>query len=141
MQTDWLYGLAGGLMIGSAAALYLLANGRIMGASGILGGLVDGSAGGTRNERLFFLAGLIGAPALAVLAMGGAETHLTDNLLIVVLAGLLVGVGTRLGSGCTSGHGVCGMSRLSLRSIVATVFYVLAGGLTVALARHVLGVI
>jgi uncharacterized membrane protein YedE/YeeE len=75
------------------------------------------------------------------LAMGGSETNLTGNLAVVVIAGLLVGVGTRIGNGCTSGHGVCGISRLSLRGIVATVFYILAGGLTVLLFRHVLGVI
>lgn len=141
MQTDWIYGLAGGLMIGSAAAAYLLVNGRIMGASGIVGGLVDGSGRDTLAERLAFIAGLVAVPALAAALSGGAQTHLTGNWAVIVVAGILVGIGTRMANGCTSGHGVCGISRLSLRGIVATVFYILAGGLMMAFARHVLGVI
>ena len=141
MQMDWLLGLAGGLIIGCAAALYLLVNGRVMGASGIVGALIDGSAKETSRERLFFLGGLIAVPGLAALAMGGADTHLTDSGLLIALAGLLVGVGTRLANGCTSGHGVCGISRLSLRGIVATVFYIGAGGLKVVFARHIFGVV
>jgi len=135
----WLWGLAGGLLIGSAAALYLLVNGRIMGASGIVGGLVDGTGRDNWMERLSFLGGLIAAPALVATLFGGAETHLTGNWAVIILSGLLVGLGTRLANGCTSGHGVCGISRLSLRSIVATVFYILAGGIVMVLARHVLG--
>lgn len=142
MQADWLWGLAGGGLIGIAAAIYLLVNGRVMGASGIIGGLADGSArGSAATERLAFLAGLLGVPMVLALLMGQAETHLTSNIAVVIAAGLLVGVGTRLASGCTSGHGVCGISRLSLRGIVATVFYIGAGGLTVVLFRHVLEVI
>jgi uncharacterized protein len=141
MQTEWLWGLAGGGLIGLAAAVFLLVNGRIMGASGILGELVDGSAGASRPEKLAFLAGMIAVPAVAVWLAGGAATHATGNLAILIAGGLLVGVGTRLANGCTSGHGVCGISRLSLRGIVATVFCILAGGLTVALFRHVLEVI
>lgn len=141
IQPDWLWGLAGGLMIGSAAALYLLVNGRIMGASGILGGLVDGSGRSTAAERLAFLAGCMIVPALIVWAIGGAETHITDNVAVIIAAGLLVGIGTRLANGCTSGHGVCGISRLSLRGIVATLFYLLAGGLMMATARHLWGII
>lgn len=140
MPQDWLFGLLGGGLIGLAAALYLLLNGRIMGASGIVGGLVDGS-GGFKSERLAFLAGLVLVPGGVVLLQGGASTHLTGNFGVVILAGVLVGIGTRLANGCTSGHGVCGISRLSLRGIVATVFYLLAGGVTVVLARHLLGVI
>lgn len=139
LETSWLWGLAGGLMIGSAAAAYLLINGRIMGASGIVGELVDGTARGTWAERAAFLAGLIGMPALLAWATGGAETHLTANIAVLVIAGLLVGLGTRMANGCTSGHGVCGISRLSLRGIVATVFYILAGGLVMAAARHLWG--
>jgi uncharacterized membrane protein YedE/YeeE len=71
----------------------------------------------------------------------GVDTHMTNNIAVIVAAGLLVGIGTRIANGCTSGHGVCGISRLSLRGIVATVFYILAGGLTIALFRHILGVI
>ncbi|MEM8631615.1 MAG: YeeE/YedE family protein [Pseudomonadota bacterium] len=140
METEWLYGLAGGLMIGCAAALFLLVNGRIMGASGLLGGLVDGS--GRRNgvERLSFLAGLVLVPAVFVLASGGSETHLTGNLGLVIIAGLAVGLGTRLANGCTSGHGVCGISRLSYRGVAATGLYLLAGAITVGVVRHLLGV-
>lgn len=140
MPTEWLMGLLGGGLIGLAAALYLLLNGRIMGASGIVGGLVDGS-GGFKSERLAFLAGLVAVPGVLVLLTGGAETHLTGNWGVVILAGLLVGLGTRLANGCTSGHGVCGLSRFSLRGFVATAFYLLAGGVTVVLAKHLLGVI
>jgi len=140
MQTDWLWGLLGGGLIGTAAAMYLLINGRIMGASGIIGGLVDGSASDTWRERLAFVAGLIVVPAVYFLLFG-SSTHLTANPAILVAGGLLVGAGTRIANGCTSGHGVCGISRLSLRGIAATVFYIGAGGLTVVLFKHGLGVI
>lgn len=141
MPMDWIMGLGGGLLIGLAATIYLLVNGRIMGASGIIGGLVDGSGRGDWIERAALIAGLIAVPAIAAFATGGSETHLTDNWAVIVIAGLLVGVGTRLANGCTSGHGVCGISRLSLRGIVATAFYIGAGGLTIVLFKHVLGVI
>jgi uncharacterized membrane protein YedE/YeeE len=141
LPPDYLYGLLGGLIIGSAGALYLLGNGRIMGASGILGGLVDGSGMAAAGERLSFVGGLIAAPALAAIVFGAPETHLTGNWIVLIAAGLLVGIGTRLANGCTSGHGVCGISRLSMRGIVATVFYILAGGLSVMLFKHILGVI
>ena len=140
MELSWLWGLLGGLLIGGAASLYLLVNGRVMGISGILGGLVDGSGRGTWPERAAFIAGLVAVPAALGWATG-AETHLTPNWILIVIGGALVGLGTRLANGCTSGHGVCGISRLSLRGIVATVFYVLAGGLTMAVLRHVLGVL
>ena len=141
IQEDWLWGLAGGLMIGTAAALFLLVNGRIMGASGIIGGLVDRSGWSSANERMAFLAGLVLIPAVIVALVGGADTNLTGNMAAVVAAGLLVGIGTRLANGCTSGHGVCGISRFSLRGMVATVFYLLAGGISVVVFRHLLGVV
>ncbi|MWB77933.1 YeeE/YedE family protein [Pseudooceanicola sp. 216_PA32_1] len=141
MQHDWIMGLIGGLMIGLAGAVFLLANGRIMGASGLIGGLIDGSGRDNRGERLAFLAGLFLVPAVIALAVGAPDTHATGNVAVLIAAGLLVGIGTRIANGCTSGHGVCGISRLSLRGIVATVFYILAGGLTIAAFRHVLGVI
>ena len=142
MNIEWIWGLCGGLVIGLAGAVYLLGNGRIMGASGILGGLVDGSAKGSMAEKLAFIAGLVGMPLLLrPLILPEAQTHLTSNLGVVILAGLLVGIGTRIANGCTSGHGVCGISRFSLRGIVATVFYILAGGVTLVLLRHVMGVI
>ena len=141
MYIDWIWGLIGGAILGLAAASFLLINGRIMGASGIIGGLVDGSGRSNATERVYFLAGLILAPALLALAMGGSETHLTSNIAVLVAGGLLVGVGTRIANGCTSGHGVCGISRLSLRGIVATVFYIGAGGISVIIFKHILGVI
>ena len=138
---DWIWGFAGGLMIGGAAAVFLLFNGRIMGASGIVGELVDRTGLANWAERVVFLAGLIAVPYLLARAFGGAETHLTGNWLVIIVAGLLVGLGSRLANGCTSGHGVCGISRLSLRGIVATVFYIVAGGVTMAVMRHLIGVI
>lgn len=140
MPQDWLMGLIGGGLIGLAASFYLLLNGRIMGASGIVGGLIDGS-GSFKAERASFLAGLVLVPGVLVRLAGGADTHLTGNWALIIVAGLLVGVGTRLANGCTSGHGVCGLSRLSLRGFVATAFYLLAGGLTVVTAKHLLELI
>ena len=139
MEQSWIMGLLGGLLIGLGGAVYLLGNGRIMGASGIIGALVDRSESSQATERVVFLAALVGAPAVASLFVTGMDTYLTSNLLIVVLAGLLVGVGTRVANGCTSGHGVCGISRLSVRGIVATMIYILAGVATVALVRLLLG--
>ena len=106
------------------------------------GGLLERGEHTAKTELLAFMAGLIGMPLLLrPLIAPQAQTHLTGDLLIVIMAGLLVGAGTRIANGCTSGHGVCGISRFSLRGIGATVFYILAGGLTVALFRHTLGVI
>ncbi|CUH69694.1 putative transporter component [Thalassovita autumnalis] len=141
IPADWLWGLAGGLLIGLGGAVYLLANGRIMGASGIIGGLVDRSGWSTWAERVVFLTGVFVLPILLLPLTGPVDTHITDNWIVIIAAGLLVGIGTRLANGCTSGHGVCGISRLSLRGMVATVFYIMAGGLTVILFRHILGVI
>ena len=142
MEPDWIWGLVGGLLIGLGGAVYLLGNGRIMGASGIIGGLVDGSGRNTATERLAFLAAVAIVPiVLTPLYNIDITTNLTSNWVVVAAAGLLVGVGTRIANGCTSGHGVCGMSRFSLRGMVATVFYIQAGGITVVLFRHILGVI
>ena len=119
MNTNWIWGLVGGLMIGAAASFYLLASGRIMGASGIIGGLIDRSGWSTWAERLAFLAGLALIPALLKpIYTVPVTTGITGNLGAIVVAGLLVGIGTRLANGCTSGHGVCGISRLSLRGMV-----------------------
>ncbi len=112
-----------------------------MGASGIIGGLVDKSGRHAWQERSALIAGLVIVPALMTMIAGTRPTYLTDNLLLVIIAGLFVGIGTRVANGCTSGHGVCGISRLSLRGIVATVFYIGAGGLTVVVFKHILGLI
>ncbi len=140
MEPSWIAGLIGGLMIGCAAAGFLLLNGRVMGASGLLSGIVDGTGRANLGERLAFVTGLIGVPAFLTLG-GGANTNITGNLLIVAVAGLAVGLGTSVANGCTSGHGVCGISRFSLRGIAATLAFVGAGVVTLAVARHALGVV
>ena len=141
MLIDWIYGLAGGVMIGTAAALYLLINGRIMGASGILGAIADGSGWKWAGEKFAFMAGLILVPMFLVDMFGPQPTYLTRSLIVLIVAGGLVGFGTRLANGCTSGHGVCGISRLSVRGIVASVAYILAGAVTVVVFKHWLNVI
>lgn len=141
MEQDWIWGLIGGLLIGTGGAVYLLANGRIMGASGIIGGLVDGSGRDTKWERITFLAGVFLLPVLLYPLYGAVDTHVTSNVYVLVAAGLLVGMGTRLANGCTSGHGVCGISRMSLRGMAATIVYIMAGGVGVIIFRHLLGVI
>lgn len=142
MEQDWIWGLVGGGLIGLGGAVYLLGNGRILGASGVIGGLVDGSGRDTALERIAFLAALFLVPLLLMPIYNvEIDTHITDNLLIVAIAGILVGIGSRIANGCTSGHGVCGISRFSLRGIVATLFYLTAGGVTLVLFRQILGVI
>lgn len=141
MPLDWIYGLIGGLMIGSAAAIYLLVSGRIMGASGILGGLIDGPGRDGWAERGVFIAGLIFTPLIAIQFMNGPTTPITPSLLLLLIGGFAVGLGTRMANGCTSGHGVCGISRFSIRGIVATIAYLGFGFVTMYIGRHVLGVI
>lgn len=136
--TPW-SALIGGVLVGIAAASFLLLNGRIAGISGILGGLLTPSAGDI-SWRIAFLAGLIGAPALWTLVVQLPPIEINAGYPALILAGLIVGVGTRYGSGCTSGHGVCGLSRLSPRSLVATLSFMFAGFATVFIIRHLLGV-
>jgi hypothetical protein len=131
--------LAGGAAIGLSASLLLLFNGRVAGTSGILGGLLAPKAGDIA-WRAAFVAGLVlGGLALSALLPGAFDPASARPLGLVIVAGLLVGYGTRLGSGCTSGHGVCGVSRLSRRSIVATVTFLIAGMITVYVHHHLLG--
>ena len=130
--------LAGGLLIGMAAALFLLLNGRIAGISGVIGGLLR-PARGDVAWRAAFVIGLIGAPAVYGLFGVLPAMRIDAQFGALILAGLLVGIGTRYGSGCTSGHGVCGLARLSPRSLVATVAFMGAGFATVYLTRHVVG--
>lgn len=138
---DWIWGAVGGLMIGAAAAIYLLVNGRIMGASGILGGLVDGTGRTSMVERLAFLFGLVAVPPLLVPLYSSVDTQITTNPVVIILGGLLVGIGTRLANGCTSGHGVCGISRLAPRGLASTALYLLGGAVTVLVFRHLFEVI
>jgi uncharacterized membrane protein YedE/YeeE len=129
----------GGGLIGLSAVLLMLLTGRIAGISGIFGGLLN-LRGDDKGWRIAFLAGLILAPVIAgLIGRGMAPPTLSANWIVIVAAGLLVGFGTRLGAGCTSGHGICGIARLSGRSIVATVIFMTTAILTVAVTRHMLG--
>jgi uncharacterized membrane protein YedE/YeeE len=140
MTIDWNHftpwaSLAGGVVLGIAAALVVLLNGRVLGISGILGGLVKPKAGDA-GWRLAFVAGLIAAPILWRLFAPLPVPRVDASIPVLVIAGLLVGWGTRYGSGCTSGHGVCGLARLSPRSLAATLAFMAAGFVTVFIARH-----
>lgn len=144
MAIDWVHftpwsSLAGGLMLGLASAMFILMNGRILGISGILGGLLRIQPGEVA-WRLTFLLGMVAAPLVLslVLPAGFIEApRIEASYGAIAIAGLLVGFGTRYGSGCTSGHGVCGLSRLSLRSLVSTLTFMAFGFLVVYVLRHV----
>ncbi len=144
MQIDWLHftpwtSLVGGLLIGVAAALLFLNSGRILGVTGILEGVLLPKSGDTR-WRITFLLGLFSAPWVAKLVLPSDwlhVPHIDASWSLVVVAGLLVGFGTRWGTGCTSGHGICGLSRLSLRSLIATLSFMSTGFVTVFLTHHV----
>lgn len=143
MTLDWAHftpwaSLAGGVLLGIAAALFILLNGRVLGISGIVAGLVRGHSGDT-GWRVSFVAGLLLAPALWGLFAQPVATRIAAGPLLLVVGGLLVGWGTGYGSGCTSGHGVCGLARLSPRSLVATLAFMGTGFATVFVVRHVLG--
>jgi len=129
--------LIGGALIGLAAVILLLWNGRIAGISGIIGGLLRFDQGDT-GWRLLFLAGLLLAPWIYTRFAPPPELQIDSANAVLIIAGLLVGFGTRLGSGCTSGHGVCGLSRFSLRSLVATLGFMAVGFLTVYVVRHLI---
>ena len=145
MNIDWNHftpwaSLIGGLMLGVASAAFILINGRILGISGILGGLLPPKVGDI-GWRVAFLLGMLAAPTVFMaLAPAGlaSEPRIDAGFWTVVLAGLLVGIGTRYASGCTSGHGVCGLSRLSPRSLVATLSFMGAGFLIVYIVRHII---
>ena len=135
-EPNVLGGLIGGALIGIAAVLLLALNGRIAGISGILGGVI---ASTTRSERLWrfaFILGLIGGASFYTLACGGLPLEIKASGATLLIAGFLVGVGTRLGSGCTSGHGVCGLARRSPRSLVATMIFIWTAACIVFLTHH-----
>ena len=136
--TPW-SALLGGMIIGLSAAMFVLLNGRVAGISGVLGGLLRPKLGDI-GWRLAFVLGLVGAPLLYLAFSTLPSTRIDAGYGALVAAGLLVGVGTRYGGGCTSGHGVCGLSRLSPRSLVATAAFMVAGFATVFVLRHVLGI-
>lgn len=142
MQIDWNHftpwaSLAGGLLIGLASALFVLFNGRIAGISGIVGGLLRPSRG-ELGWRLAFVAGLLLAPLTYSLIATLPARRIDVDTPLLIVAGLLVGLGTRYGAGCTSGHGVCGLSRLSPRSVVATLAFMATGFATVFVVRHLI---
>jgi len=134
--TPW-HALMGGALVGTAAALFVLLNGRIAGISGVLGGLLRPVKGDVA-WRAAFVIGLIVAPLIYLLFGSPPKPRIDADFGALVLAGLLVGVGTRYGAGCTSGHGVCGLSRLSPRSLVATAAFMAAGFATMFAIRHLL---
>lgn len=138
---DWLHftpasALAGGLLIGLAAALLILLEGRIAGISGIVGGLLQPLRKGDVAWRAAFALGLVAAPLLYQALAELPQRRIDTGWATLVVAGVLVGFGSRLGSGCTSGHGVCGLSRRSPRSLVATIVFMTAGFATVFASRH-----
>jgi uncharacterized membrane protein YedE/YeeE len=145
MNLDWANftpwsSLTGGIILGIASALFILINGRILGISGILGGLLPPKVGDT-TWRIAFLLGMFAAPTVfhaVVPAEYITAPRIEATEWMIVVAGLLVGVGTRYASGCTSGHGVCGLSRLSPRSLVATASFMSAGFVTVYVVRHLI---
>ncbi|HSY28186.1 MAG TPA: YeeE/YedE thiosulfate transporter family protein [Burkholderiaceae bacterium] len=143
MTIDWFQftpysALFGGALIGLAASLLILFNGRIAGISGIVGGLFKPNGSGV-TWRMAFIMGLVVAPLLYRAFFTVPESRIDANTVLLVIAGLFVGIGTRYGSGCTSGHGVSGLSRFSRRSLVATVVFMFFGFLTVFLTRHIIG--
>lgn len=143
MSVDWnaltpTAALAGGVLIGSAAVVFALFNGRIAGISGVLGGLLD-PVKGDLGWRVAFVLGLVAAPLAYAVFASVPGPRIDAGWGELVIAGLLVGIGTRYGAGCTSGHGVCGLSRLSLRSLVATATFMVAGFATVFVVRHLIG--
>ncbi|NIZ00919.1 YeeE/YedE family protein [Thalassospira lucentensis] len=133
--------LIGGGLIGLASGMYLLLNGRIAGISGIIGGLFGRNGTGSAIfERLAFIIGLIAGPLVLMTTTSiSVSSVVTSPMPVIVIGGLLVGFGTTLGSGCTSGHGICGLSRLSMRSLVATLSFMAAGFITVLFTRHLIG--
>ncbi|MFG4537959.1 YeeE/YedE family protein, partial [Acinetobacter baumannii] len=132
------YTFVGGLLLGIATVGYLYINGRIAGISGLLAQFISPSRDIFKSPAFWFIAGLVITPFIYGYFYQ-PEIEIKANSFVLILAGLLVGFGTRLGSGCTSGHGICGMSRLSKRSIIATAVFMFAGMLTVYVIRHVLG--
>lgn len=145
MLFDWqnmtiISSLTGGILIGAAAVVLIIFNGKVAGVSGVLGGLITAPAK-DRSWRIAFILGLVLAPALWQLVIALPNIQVSTNTPLIIIAGLIVGIGTRLGSGCTSGHGVCGISRFSKRSLVATVTFMALGFITTFVARQLLGLV
>lgn len=139
-EINYLWPLTGGLLIGLSAGLYLLLNGRIAGISGLAAAAAGLTDKGDSKLGLGFLAGIVAGAWLAAALARKPEIAITSSPALLIAAGLIVGYGTRLGSGCTSGHGVCGVARLSPRSLAATAIFMGVAGATVFVTRHLIGV-
>jgi len=139
MDASWLDGLVGGLLIGLAAALLLLGNGRIAGATGILAGFLNLDLDEVWLERAGFVAALVAAPVIYADMAGRPVLEAPFGVAVMAVGGLVVGVGARLANGCTSGHGVCGLARLSKRSLAATATFMATTAVTVFIVRHLVG--
>ena len=140
MEQSYIYALAGGSLIGLSAVLLLWSIGRIAGICGITSGLLTQQASGGKGWRIVFLIGMIsGAIILELIAPKSIPFRQAPSELLIIIAGLLVGFGSHWGNGCTSGHGVCGIGRFSIRSIVATATFMFSAGVTVFVIRHLLG--
>jgi uncharacterized membrane protein YedE/YeeE len=139
MEPAWVDGLMGGLLIGLGAAVMLLGNGRIVGASGILRGFLGFQFDGAWMERMGFVAALVAVPVIYTDMVGKPVLEAPFDITLMAIGGLIVGIGARLANGCTSGHGVCGLARLSKRSAAATATFMATAAVTVFVVRHVLG--
>ncbi|WP_337267490.1 YeeE/YedE family protein [Oryzifoliimicrobium ureilyticus] len=139
MNFHFIWPLSGGLLIGLSAGLYLLLNGRIAGISGLTASALGWTSGGVSILGLGFIGGVLAGAAAVFALLGHAGLTITSSPILLVVGGLLVGFGTRLGSGCTSGHGVCGLARLSPRSMVATMTFMIVAAITVYVTRHLVG--
>lgn len=133
MNPEWINGLIGGGLIGAAAGLLLLGNGRIAGISGILGGMLNRSSTSMWNERAAFIVAILVSPVVYLALIGDKQIEVASDAALLIAGGLLVGFGARLGSGCTSGHGVCGSARLSKRSMAAMATFMATAIATVAI--------
>ena len=138
LNIDWanftlLNSLMGGILIGIAATIIFFVNGRIMGISGILGNLITTKETDQKFWRIFFILGVLMGPLIFILLFKEIKSEMVANTTLLIISGFLVGLGTSLGNGCTSGHGICGLSRFSIRSIVATLVFVISGMITVYL--------
>ncbi|MEK1887522.1 MAG: YeeE/YedE thiosulfate transporter family protein [Phyllobacterium sp.] len=138
-QINFLWPLSGGLLIGLSAGLYLLLNGRVAGISGLTASAAGLTNSGTGWLGMGFIGGILAGAAFASTLIRQPELTITASPILLVAGGLIVGFGTRLGSGCTSGHGVCGLARLSPRSMIATVTFMAVAALTVFVIRTVFG--
>lgn len=136
---NYIWPLSGGLLIGLSAALYLLLDGRIAGISGLTASAFGWTGAGVSPLGIGFIGGIVGGAGIAFTYIRHAELTIVSSPILLITGGLLVGFGTRLGSGCTSGHGVCGLARLSPRSLVATATFMAVAAVTVYVMRHLIG--